>query len=308
MKTKKNNLFAFISTLLSLLFIVSIILSPIKSIKGSADETTLYNGFFKGYSEEHEIGEEELHQITRMPTYSNDGASITILVHGQGGEASHFSHDNIVNEYDNTFGFAYETNSLLDILSSQANGHIYWAICAGSNFTLYDIDNSSTINYEQEKENLVQLEKIETVSKHAIIVFESSQPSSYHRFVYEELHTLIDKISYDYLVLTGKIPKVNLISHSRGGLTSMMYATGYKDNSKTAKVEYIRDENDELTEDTEISYVANGGTLIHDHPFNVAGLYSMGTPYWGTDWDTKFFGVAHKILTGALTLKVQRTF
>ena len=80
--------------------------------------------------------------------------------------------------------------------------------------------------------------RLTDVSKHIIVVFESSISDSYHRDVYEELHNVIDKLSYDILHLTGKIPKVNLISHSRGGITSMMYTTGYREGSKTDLIKY----------------------------------------------------------------------
>ena len=42
--------------------------------------------------------------------------------------------------------------------------------------------------------------------------------------------------------------------------------------------------------------------IINDHPYNVAELYSMGTPYHGTDWDEEIlFGVSHSILGGAFS-------
>ena len=57
---------------------------------------------------------------------------------------------------------------------------------------------------------------------------------------------MLSKIVYDVKFLNGgELPKINLIGHSRGGLTNLQYAL--------------------------------------DHPDLVAGLYSMGTPYFGTD-------------------------
>ena len=85
-------------------------------------------------------------------------------------------------------------------------------------------NNYATDNSNAQTQEFVT--KLTDAGKHIIILFESAVPDSYHRDVYRELHTVIDRISYDILCLTGRIPTVNLISHSRGGLTSMMYAAG----------------------------------------------------------------------------------
>ena len=61
--------------------------------------------------------------------------------------------------------------------------------------------------------------------------------------VYEELHYIIDKITYDYYAWCGSLPKINLIGHSRGGLWNMDY--------------------------------------VIEHPKNVDSLVSVGTPIMG---------------------------
>ena len=290
-KIKITSLGAFI---LALLMMFTIFFIPFENVNFNAvaEVTTTTKSLFTGYSGT--MDEEELHQKTRLPSKSTDAPSITILVHGQGGNASHFSNDG-------NGQFVYEENSLLDLLAKNLNNNVnlYWAQFQSKtnrSFYLYDLKNSTNYQQDIEKNLLQTLEKVKDVSRHTIIIFQSLHNRNYHREVYEDLHTLIDKISYDYLVLTGKIPTVNLISHSRGGVTSMMYATGYKENGKIDKVKYVRDSNDELIEDTDISYNVNSKSIKHDHPFNVSGLYSMGTPYLGTDWETMFFGVAKKLL------------
>lgn len=86
----------------------------------------------------------------------------------------------------------------------------------------------------------------EHVSKHLIVVFEAAQPSQSNDFVYAQLEYILDVLSYEYYRLTGELPTYNLIGHSRGGLTNLQYALS--------------------------------------HPYNVAALYSMGTPYNGSDF------------------------
>lgn len=309
MKTRKN-IFGIVGCFLALMIGSSIGITSFGRVKGYADDM-IVDGHFSGYSDD--MDENLLHNKTRLPYQSSDAPSITILVHGQGGDASHFSNnldkDETLLDSDEKGEFVYEQNSIVDLLSKQLNYSInlYYAKFdieteQENDFFLYDLNPNQLNPNEVDNFSYIvddKITEIENVARHTIIYFESSKPYGLHREVYEELHTLIDKISYDYLVLTGRIPKVNLISHSRGGLTSMMYATGYRDKSKTAMVEYTYNSTGNLEETANLSYTANGGTLINDHPFNVGELYSMGTPYWGTDWDTKFFGVAHELLPTA---------
>ena len=250
-------------------------------------ETQIVDNHFVGYSEA--MNGEQLHEVTRLPIASADAPSITVLVHGQSGDASHFSNDE-------KWAFEYEANSIVDQLSAKMNYSVNLYLAKfdketttnQEDFYLRDLNyNKETIGADGFQYTEYPIKKIENVSKHAVIVFESADNEGTHKSVYEELHTLIDKVSYDYLTLTGKIPTVNLISHSRGGLTSMMYATGYRKNSKTDLIEYeiIRDEEGKGTIGDEIGQpeVYTPEEIIHDHPFNVKGLYSMGTPYTGTD-------------------------
>ena len=82
------------------------------------------------------------------------------------------------------------------------------------------------------------------VSKHIILIFEAVDPDGSNDYVYAQLEYILDVISYQYLQLTGVLPTYNMVAHSRGGLTNMQYALA--------------------------------------HPYNVASLYSVGTPYSGS--------------------------
>ncbi len=85
---------------------------------------------------------------------------------------------------------------------------------------------------------------LDDVSKHIVIVFDSEDASKSNDKVYEEFHYILDNISLQYKKLTGVLPRFNLVGHSRGGITNVMYAT--------------------------------------EHPYNVASMYSMGAPYNGS--------------------------
>ena len=93
----------------------------------------------------------------------------------------------------------------------------------------------------------ISIEKIadEVTDKHLIVIFEghdtnSSNVNMYYQFNYM-LSSILYKLKDNY---GGKIPKVNLIGHSRGGLTNLQYAL--------------------------------------DHPDIVENLISIGTPYFGS--------------------------
>lgn len=88
----------------------------------------------------------------------------------------------------------------------------------------------------------------ETYGKHIVIIFNRKPGSSNdsNNNLYFQFNYMLSSVLYDLKQLDAahKIPKVNLIGHSRGGLTNMQYAL--------------------------------------DHPDIVANLISIGTPYMGS--------------------------
>ena len=292
----KYRIFKYICVLIIISFIsfnIVISISNIKADHDSTSETIEYEGYWKEVSEKYEKEEDSwnaLHQLTRLPSKSNDTPSITVLVHGYGGNASNWSNDS-------NWDFAYDSTSLIERLRTFASGaNVYLATYPHEDSILMQrcdvVDNQYVIT---------NLNRIDDVSKHTIIVFESFSQKDHHRNVYKELHDIIDLVSYDILYLTGRIPKVNFISHSRGGLISMMYASGYRENGKINNVEYTIEKNNNYIDvgdglyEIPCDYDQNS-KIINDHPYNVDTLFSLGTPYNGTKWDTLFNGVAHDVL------------
>ena len=275
-------LFLIISTIL---FNILVSITNVNADSDSTYETIYYEGYWKEYWNENdnktdkEKSYAELHQLTRIPSQSNDAPSITVFVHGYGGNASHWSNDSKGN-------FAYDPTSLIEQLKEvDVDANMYFAKYTSSIMDNLVIEKCDIIDNQYVKS---KISKIDDVTKHTIIVFESANETDLHRNVYKELHQIVDLVSYDILYLTGKIPKVNFISHSRGGLISMMYASGYREEGKINKVEYAI-HNEEGYIDVgdhlyEIPYdYDDESEIIYDHPYNVANLYSMGTPYNGTN-------------------------
>ena len=126
---------------------------------------------------------------------------MTVLVHGQGGNASHWSNDGNKN-------FVYDSTSLIESLRVlYPNSDVFLAdMITSTKFNLMKLNRG---DYDETKREKVK--QLSDVSKHIIVVFDSKDADSYHRNVYQELHTVIDRLSYDILYLTGKIPTINLI-------------------------------------------------------------------------------------------------
>ena len=117
---------------------------------------------------------------------------------------------------------------------------------SSTSFKLYDLNDSSNINNQNLYTKTQTITEITDISKHIIIVFQSSMPKEYNYKVYEEFNYMLSKIVYDVKQLNdGELPKINLIGHSRGGLTNLEY--------------------------------------VLDHPRMVDSVFSLGTPYFGSD-------------------------
>lgn len=171
--------------------------------------------------------------------------AITVLTHGYGGNASHWS--------NNYYGqFVYQEESLITKIVKKSNADVYYARCTSqTSFDLLKCNWNSYFYFDADDyENGIfddsynQVERINDVSKHIVVVFESQEPQNSNEYVYKEFENVVDTISLQYKSLTGKLPRINLVGHSRGGLTNIVYAA--------------------------------------EHPYNVVDVYSLGTPYNGS--------------------------
>lgn len=263
--------------------------------------------------ESHQASENDKHYVGYNDTVAPfNGANIssdpmiTVLTPGLGGSAYNWS-----NNYDSSVSttnieFAYDSRSLIEQLRTNATDEaiVFWAkvfefqICPKCGIVLSqtrwcngcseyinccpdcnnfveednwcDVCSKIVAGYDGEtcdyKFNLMELpvqQQMETYSidslskvkcltmddlqKHIIIVFEPTATAAedINNVVYAQFKYTLNTIVHDIAYLTGGIyPKINLIGHSRGGLTNMQYALEY--------------------------------------PFLVDGLFSLGTPYFGT--------------------------
>ena len=180
----------FVASIVAVI-ILSLLISPIMAITVTAATSSdaSYSDEFKGYGEEKT--NEEIHLLTRLTSPSEDAPSMTVLVHGQGGNASHWSNDDPWSNDPNWskekgVEFEYDSTSLIESLRTlYPNSDVFLAdMITSTKFNLMKLNRG---DYDETKrENIKQLND---VSKHIIVVFESlySSASSYHRTIYEEL-------------------------------------------------------------------------------------------------------------------------
>ena len=168
---------------------------------------------------------------------------ITVLTHGLGSNAGAWS--NHYSENNSNDSFAYDPESLISQISDSVGGaKIYWAKMSGYNsFNLFDITNQTSTTSGYNKNSSINT--VTDISKHIIIVFDAFRTTESNNNIYYQFNYMLSKIIYDVKIANGGIlPKVNLVGHSRGGLTNLQYAL--------------------------------------DHPDLVSTLISLGTPYFSS--------------------------
>ena len=195
----------------------------------------------------------QLHDETLASSLSTDTPVITVLMHGLGSRASAWSNDfNILEDTPgrSNLNFVYDSDSIIEKMRDTAPSglQLYRAEThTTSSFTLYS---------EYGKGDTDKVSEITDFSKHTVIVMDISDTYIAMEDVYERFHYVIDKISYDYYMEEGCLPRINLIGHSMGGLINMQYAI--------------------------------------EHPKNVAAIVSIGTPYngsWYNNWFVEMLGI-----------------
>jgi hypothetical protein len=208
---------------------------------------------------------EQKHTETLLSNYSDEIPALTVLTHGQGADATTWANDLVVS--NGTFSrkhngteevLVFDSNSMIESLRrASGGGNVFWAKVSGANnsgdkyFSLMrcviptNAQELDTYIYEP-----VPFLTYSDTQTHNIVIFDSTDAakSDSHEIVYAELDLVIDSLLYDYKVLTETVPTINLIAHSRGGITNVMYASR--------------------------------------HPYNVESLFSMGTPYHGSNLST----------------------
>ncbi|MDE6604530.1 MAG: alpha/beta fold hydrolase [Clostridia bacterium] len=164
-----------------------------------------------------------------------DIPQITVLTPGLSSKASVWS-----NQYDGIkeLKFEYDEDSLIEKLIDKSDSSMFRVFVNENNEV--DIFPDYSLN------DMDKISSITDISKHIIIIFDPNNADASNDGIYYEFNIAIGNIVLQVKELNGGIlPKLNLIGHSRGGLTNMQYAL--------------------------------------DHPDMVASLISIGTPYFSSN-------------------------
>jgi alpha/beta hydrolase fold. len=211
------------------------------------NDIIISNDIFKGAS--FYLSNTELKTLSQNNTLTFTSPSITVLTHGLGATSAVWSNDGLA--------FCYKEDSLIEKLRKQNDDCLvfYAEITADDDLKLFKLDEGNYLLGGNYIENI----SYDDLQKHLIVVFEGREglytngkgvqvPYNQQSLTgaYADLDILIDKLIYE-LKESGRVnlPRINLIGHSTGGLINIMYAT--------------------------------------EHPFNVASVFSIGTPYWGSN-------------------------
>ena len=267
------------------------------------------------------LSTEELDELSYRTSLSDKLPQMTVFVHGLGGKASHWaSNDQYIFDYENT-SMPENLRNYVNILNGEDSAEIIVVKpsynlknCKGTsknkaeaqskvleqmtdsdrgggavelrgiyeNYAPMPVDDKENSNnfgvdiYDcyindypmidakdksdndlPDRNSLIESD----VTKHIIVIFEQWKESTRESndFVYSQFEYCMDALSYQYAQLTGELPTMNLIAHSRGGITAMQY------------------------------------TLAH--PYNVASIYTMGTPFNGSDFGSVELNGEHPLLS-----------
>lgn len=175
---------------------------------------------------------------------STGAPQVTFITAGLNSQPATWSNDNIVEK------FAVRENSILKLLQQKTECNIYVANFenAGKNskwleFELYRVEKD---NYTLDKNKILNNNKIIDNTKHSLVLMGPYMPSGPNDYVYMQFDIMASTVvsALRELDPEHKFPRVNLIGHSRGGLTNLQYAL--------------------------------------DHPDLVDSVFSLGTPYVGS--------------------------
>lgn len=175
---------------------------------------------------------------------------ITVLTHGLNSSAIGWSNDAENKNPGDAINLSYDSSSLMEQLRGESsNGATVFLAKMESSTSFYLMELSVQNQLENYSKYLPTISHltIDDLYKHIIIVFDSKDSEVSNADVYGEFKYMLNRIVCDIAYLSGGVyPKINLIGHSRGGLTNMQYA--------------------------------------QDFPCLIDGLFSIGTPYFGSNF------------------------
>ncbi len=199
---------------------------------------------------------EQIHTATLAASVSGDSPAITVFTHGLGGKAGDWSNDKVYTGETGPKDFVEDSESIIEKMRATSDGIQLFRtdIIDEVSFDLYPeykLDYNIKTNPQDDR-----ISQIADFSLHTVIVLDFDTTWTSLENLYNRLHNVIDRISYNYFSVTGRLPRLNLVGHSMGGLVNMQY--------------------------------------VIEHPKNVDTLVSLGTPYKGSSYDNPIVAIMNK--------------
>ena len=177
---------------------------------------------------------------------SDDAPQVTFVTHGYHGNASHWSNGS--EKEEPSWAFEPSEGSLFEMLQQKADCNLYLAKMR----EVYSVPRTFTLSlYQLDKDNYsiqgkTAIGNITDNSKHSVVIFEAANSGQSNDYIYTQFNIMASKVILDLQALSvnNELPRVNLIGHSRGGLTNLQF--------------------------------------VLDHPDLVDSVFSLGTPYLGS--------------------------
>ena len=175
----------------------------------------------------------QLHTATIASHVSDDSPAIIFLTHGLGSSYKDWSNSLYRDSNGNwvkTSTFVYDSESIIEKIRNTTFGGIKLYVAEMTNpygqhcfdeskFKLkeYVLDDVEYPNTYLEAENPET--SLNDFSQHIVVVLNLvGNYDETNALLYQKLDYMIDKISYDYYIAMYRLPKINLIGHSRGGI------------------------------------------------------------------------------------------
>ena len=175
---------------------------------------------------------------------SSGSPQVTFLTHGLSGSSSHWTNDSLNGNYS----FNYSDNSILELLSQNSDCNIYRYVFTEDITTKLPVFQLYQVVKNGKSYSSIKIDNntISDNSKHSLVIFDAYKSNLGNDYIYSQFNIMASSVLNDLMILNGdnKIPRVNLIGHSRGGITNIQYAL--------------------------------------DHPDLIDSIFSLGTPYLGS--------------------------
>ena len=250
-------------------FLLGLVIPVIASaIQFNSDDLVGANGIFAA---SHDVplnaqnrlsmSDEALDREVKLTSASNSNrpTGITILAHGMGNNPECWSNGLFYspnNTQNTSYNLQYNSDSIITLIEEKVD---YTLHQGGNNLMYSNLDiivpefiNDRNFRFDHfslkgktlTKESGLQDNFLFDASKHILVVYKSRRSMQGFDDEYRDFKRLVNSLSYDYKLLSGKVPELNLVGFSNGGLLCTQYTT--------------------------------------EHPYNVDALSTIATPFNGT--------------------------